>query len=67
MVLFHFANSALQHDMVEISGDDANDRALATAETVARAIDREPLRFEAEHRANCLSQLSASVKCAATW
>jgi len=53
--------------MVEISGDDANDRALETAATVARAIDREPIRLRAEHRANCLSRLSASTKCAATW
>lgn len=67
VVLFHFANPALHRDLVEISGDDATDRALETAETVAHAIDRAPIRLRREYRANCLSRLSASIKCAATW
>lgn len=67
VVLFHFANPALRRDLVEISGDDADREALETAATVGRAIDREPIRLHTEHRANCLSRLSASIKCAATW
>lgn len=67
VVLFHFANPAIRRDMVEISGDDAADRALDHAEEVARTIDREPIRLRREYRANGLSRLSASIKCAATW
>lgn len=67
VVLFHFANPALQRDIVEISGDDTSQRAIEMAETVARAIDRHPVRLGAEYRANCLSRLSASIKCAGTW
>ena len=67
VVLFHFANPALERDLVEIAGDDATDDALATAETVAAAIDRHPIRLHREFRANGLSRLSASIKCAATW
>jgi len=67
VVLFHFANPALERDIVEISGDDATDRALAMATEVAEAIDRTPIRLGAEYRANCLSRLSASIKCAGTW
>jgi enoyl-CoA hydratase/3-hydroxyacyl-CoA dehydrogenase len=67
VVLFHFANPALERDVVEISGDDASATALATAREVAEAIGREPVRLGAEYRANCLSRLSASIKCAGTW
>ncbi|MFC4542355.1 3-hydroxyacyl-CoA dehydrogenase family protein [Halosolutus amylolyticus] len=67
VVLFHFANPAIDRDLVEISGDEASDRALETATAVAEAIDRTPVRLEAEYRANCLSRLSASIKCAGTW
>ncbi|WP_265112187.1 3-hydroxyacyl-CoA dehydrogenase [Halosolutus halophilus] len=67
VVLFHFANPALERDIVEISGDDASERALETATTIAEAIDRTPVRLGAEYRANCLSRLSASIKCAGTW
>ena len=67
VVLFHFANPALRRDIVEISGDDASDRAIAIAREVATAIDREPIELERECRANGLSRLSASIKCAATW
>jgi 3-hydroxyacyl-CoA dehydrogenase len=67
VVLFHFANPALERDLVEISGDDADEGALETAHEVAEAIDREPVRLRREYRANCLSRLSASIKCAATW
>lgn len=67
VVLFHFANPALHRDIVEISGDDATPTALETAREVARAIDREPIDLEREYRANGLSRLSASIKCAATW
>ena len=67
VVLFHFANPALERDLVEIAGDDATDDALATATTVGKAIGREPVRLGAEYRANCLSRLSASIKCAGTW
>ncbi|UTF55138.1 3-hydroxyacyl-CoA dehydrogenase [Natronosalvus rutilus] len=67
VVLFHFANPALRRDLVEIAGDDATDGALETAREVASAIDREPIRLEREYRANGLSRLSASIKCAATW
>lgn len=67
VVLFHFANPATRRDLVEIAGDDATDRALETAHDVARAIGRRPVRLRREYRANGLSRLSASVKCAATW
>jgi enoyl-CoA hydratase/3-hydroxyacyl-CoA dehydrogenase len=67
VVLFHFANPALERDVVEIAGDDATDAAVETARTVAEAIDREPFVLGAEYRANCLSRLSASIKCAGTW
>ena len=67
VVLFHFANPALERDLVEIAGDDATDRALAVARDVATAIDRHPVELGAEYRANCLSRLSASIKCAGTW
>lgn len=67
VVLFHFANPALRRDMVEISGDEASDAALETALEMAEAIDRKPIRLQREYRANGLSRLSASIKCAATW
>lgn len=67
VVLFHFANPALRRDIVEISGDETTDRALETAHEAAEAIDREPIRLGREYRANGLSRLSASIKCAATW
>jgi 3-hydroxyacyl-CoA dehydrogenase len=67
VVLFHFANPALERDLVEIAGDDATDAALETATAVGEAIGREPIRLGAEYRANCLSRLSASIKCAGTW
>jgi enoyl-CoA hydratase/3-hydroxyacyl-CoA dehydrogenase len=67
VVLFHFANPALQRDLVEISGDDASAEAIAMAQEVAAAIDRHPVELGAEYRANCLSRLSASIKCAGTW
>ena len=67
VVLFHFANPAIQRDLVEISGDHATERAIETARSVAEAIDREPILLGAEYRANCLSRLSASIKCAGTW
>ena len=67
VVLFHFANPALHRDIVEISGDEATTRALDAATDVADAIDREPIRLQAEYRANGLSRLSASIKCAASW
>jgi 3-hydroxyacyl-CoA dehydrogenase len=67
VVLFHFANPALERDVVEIAGDDATDRALAVARGVADAIGRHPVELGAEYRANCLSRLSASIKCAGTW
>lgn len=67
VVLFHFANPAIQRDIVEISGDDASEEALETARRVGEAIEKEPFRLGSEHRANCLSRLSASIKCSATW
>ncbi|MFD1586528.1 3-hydroxyacyl-CoA dehydrogenase NAD-binding domain-containing protein [Halorientalis brevis] len=67
VVLFHFANPALERDVVEISGDDAAERALSMARAVGEAIDRTPIELGAEYRANCLSRLSASIKCAGTW
>lgn len=67
VVLFHFANPALHRDIVEISGDAATARALETATDVAHAIDRQPIRLQTEYRANGLSRLSASIKCAASW
>ncbi len=67
VALFHFANPALHRDIVEISGDETSNRAIAIAREVAEAIDREPIELERECRANGLSRLSASIKCAATW
>lgn len=67
VVLFHFANPAIHRDIVEIAGDNATARALEMATTVANAIDRKPIRLHTEYRANGLSRLSASIKCAASW
>jgi enoyl-CoA hydratase/3-hydroxyacyl-CoA dehydrogenase len=67
VVLFHFANPAIHRDIVEVSGDDASEEALETARRVGKAIEKEPFRLRSEHRANCLSRLSASIKCSATW
>jgi 3-hydroxyacyl-CoA dehydrogenase len=67
VVLFHFANPAIQRDIVEISGDDATEAALETATDMADAIGRTPIRLQQEYRANGLSRLSAAIKCAATW
>lgn len=67
VVLFHFANPAIHRNMVEISGDDASEGALETARRAGEAIEKEPFRLGSEHRANCLSRLSASIKCSATW
>ena len=67
VVLFHFANPAIQRDIVEISGDDATDDALRTATEVAEAMGLQPIRLHREYRANGLSRLSASIKCAGTW
>ena len=67
VVLFHFANPAIHRDIVEYSGDDASEEALETARSVGEAIEKEPFRLHSEHRANCLSRLSASIKCSATW
>lgn len=67
VVLFHFANPALDRDIVEIAGDDATPDARTMAREVAHAINRHPVELEAEYRANCLSRLSASIKCAGTW
>ena len=67
VVLFHFANPAIHRDIVEYSGDDASEGALETARRVGEAIEKEPFRLHSEHRANCLSRLSASIKCSATW
>jgi enoyl-CoA hydratase/3-hydroxyacyl-CoA dehydrogenase len=67
VVLFHFANPALERDLVEISGDGATDAALATATEVGEAMGCHPVRLGREYRANCLSRLSASIKCAGTW
>ena len=67
VVLFHFANPALERDLVEISGERATDAALEMATEVAEAMARHPVRLQREHRANCLSRLSASIKCAGTW
>jgi enoyl-CoA hydratase/3-hydroxyacyl-CoA dehydrogenase len=67
VVLFHFANPAIHRDIVELSGDEASESALKTAREVGEAIERTPVRLHAEYRANGLSRLSASIKCAATW
>jgi enoyl-CoA hydratase/3-hydroxyacyl-CoA dehydrogenase len=67
VVLFHFANPALRRDIVEITGDTATSEALGMAANVATAIDRYPVELAAEYRANCLSRLSASIKCAGNW
>ena len=67
VVLFHFANPAIHRNIVEYSGDKASEEALETAREVGEAIEKEPFRLHSEHRANCLSRLSASIKCSATW
>ncbi|WP_436901162.1 3-hydroxyacyl-CoA dehydrogenase NAD-binding domain-containing protein [Halovenus halobia] len=67
VVLFHFANPALHRDIVELSGDQATARALDAATAVAETIGRTPIRLQTEYRANGLSRLSASIKCAASW
>lgn len=67
VVLFHFANPAIQRDLVEIAGDEATPDAIDRAVEVAEAIDKTPIRLRREYRANGLSRLSASIKCAATW
>ena len=67
VVLFHFANPAIDRDIVEIAGDEATPEAIDRAVDVAEAIGKTPIRLRQEYRANGLSRLSASIKCAATW
>lgn len=67
VVLFHFANPAIAHDLVEIAGDDASTRSLEYAQAVAAAFDHWSIVLERERRGNGLSRLSAAVKCAGTW
>ncbi|MWG36765.1 3-hydroxyacyl-CoA dehydrogenase [Halomarina oriensis] len=67
VVLFHFANPAIPRDIVEISGDETSTAARDLTVEVAEAIGKHPVVLGAEYRANGLSRLSASIKCAATW
>jgi len=67
VVLFHFANPAIPRDVVEISGDEASEAARDLAVETAETIGKHPVVLGAEYRANGLSRLSASIKCAATW
>ncbi|MDY6764229.1 MAG: 3-hydroxyacyl-CoA dehydrogenase NAD-binding domain-containing protein [Halobacteria archaeon] len=67
VVLFHFANPALDRDLLEISGDKATEEVLQTAIKIGRSIGKEPIVFDRECRAHVLSRMSAAIKCSATW
>lgn len=67
VVLFHFANPAIDRSLVEVGGDDATEASIETAVAVGEAIGKEPVVLDRERRANGLSRLSAAIKCAATW
>ena len=67
VVLFHFANPAIDRDLLEIAGERASADALATARAVGEAIDKPPIELDRERRGNGLSRLSAAIKCSASW
>lgn len=67
LVLFHFANPAIERDLVEIAGERASSRSLERAQSFASAIDHWSIILDRERRGNGLSRLSAAVKCAGTW
>lgn len=67
VVLFHFANPAIDRRLIEIAGDNADAAALATARGAGEAIGKPPVELDRERRGNGLSRLSAAIKCAASW
>lgn len=67
VVLFHFANPAIDRRLLETAGDNANPAALATARTMGEAIGKPPIELDRERRGNGLSRLSGAIKCAASW
>ncbi len=67
VVLFHFANPAIHRKLVEISGDKATEEAKERASEMAEEIGKEPVLLNKEKRGNCLSRMSAAIKCAGSW
>ncbi len=67
VVLFHFANPGILRKLVEISGDKATREAKEKAAEMAEEIGKEPVLLNKERRGNCLSRMSAAIKCAGSW
>lgn len=67
VVLFHFANPGILRKLVEISGDKATREAKEKAAEMAEKIGKEPVLLNKERRGNCLSRMSAAIKCAGSW
>lgn len=67
VVLFHFANPAIPRKLIEISGDNATEKAIKTATALGENIGKHSIRLDRERRGHVLSRISAAVKCAASW
>lgn len=67
VVLFHFANPAISRKLVEIAGDKATKQAKEKAAEMAKRIEKEPVLLDGERRGNCLSRMSAAIKCSGSW
>ncbi len=67
VVLFHFANPGIIRKLVEIAGEKAKTEAKEKAEEMAEEIGKEPVLLNRERRGNCLSRISAAIKCAGSW
>lgn len=67
VVLFHFANPGILRKPVEISGEKATTEAKEKASEMAEKIGKEPVLLNKERRGNCLSRMSAAIKCAGSW
>lgn len=67
VVLFHFVNPAIPRKLVEISGDNATEKAIRTAVSVGENIGKHPVLLKREKRGHVLSRISAAIKCAASW
>lgn len=67
VVLFHFANPAIPRKLIEISGDKSTEESKEKASEMAEKIGKEPVLLNKERRGNCLSRMSAAIKCAGSW
>lgn len=67
LFLFHFANPAIERDLLEVAGELTEPSYLQRAEIVGERIGKRPVRLQRERRGNGLSRLSAAIKCASCW